>query len=64
MHKVLFMESIQYLQEKFLVLMIMFELPGIPGGDYHSRTCSGIGDVLMKIMWQHTINTCMNALMH
>jgi len=51
MHQVLFMESIQYLQEKFLVLMIMFECPGIPGSDQHSRTCSGV-DVLMKIMWQ------------
>ena len=44
MHQVLFMESIQYLQEKFLVLMIMFECPGIPGSDQHSRTCSGIAD--------------------
>ena len=63
MHQVLFMESIQYLQEKFLVLMIMFECPGIPGSDHHSRTCSGV-DVLMKIMWQHTKHTFLNALMH
>ena len=48
------MESIQYLQEKFLVLMIMFECPGIPGSDQHSRTCSGV-DVLMKIMWQENL---------